>query len=319
MYPRNHDTRFAHDTPPVPGPRASRVPARASRPVLFACAALLLAAATFTGGCWPTPQGHPIIISARPASPDTITVSCDGAAHREIIEEIARHFGLRIDYPADLHGHTSIHLRDVTWRQIFKVTLSPVGYDFYERDGVIVIRPAEEIRALPPVAAEIALHHQTPAAVAAYLHRLDPVLAATVVATPTGIAYQVHPKQIEKISAEITRIDSPDVSLDKYARPARLPEALPDSLPPAPSAEAAKQPPTTEVFVAEHIDAFFIRPYLERELIPVPATRVLPDIRINALIVTAPEPFMPRLEAIVDYLDDPRWLETAAPPPATTP
>lgn len=324
MYPRNPDTCFAHDKPPVRRPHASRVPARAFRPGLFACVALPLAVATVGGGCWPTPKSHPIVLSAHSTSPDTVSISCDGTSHREIIEKVARHFSLRIDYPADLHGHTSIHLRDVTWRQIFKVTLAPVGYDFYERtDGVVVIRPTEEIRALPAVAAETALHHQTPVAVAAYLRRLDPILAATVVVTPNGITYSAHPQKLEKIRAEITRIDSPDVSLNRYTRPVFLPATIPEDLP-VPSRSLFMpgvklgESHTTEVFTLESVDAFLVRPYVERELTSFPGSRALPDLRVNALIVTAPESRLPRLEAIVRYLDDPRWYDET-PPPAPQP
>lgn len=98
------------------------------------------------------------------------------------------------------------------------------------------------------------------------------------------------------------------MSLDKFIHPTRSPESLPESIPPPPRARTANDPATTEIIVVKHIDAFLVRPILERELKGVPSARVRPDVRINALIITAPEAFIPLLAAIIDYLDDPRWL-----------
>jgi hypothetical protein len=272
------------------------------------CALLLSATATIVTGCWPTPRNNPVIIRSDPKPAETISVQCEGAELRLIADRIAQHLNLVIDYPNDLHGYSSVKLRDVTWRQAFKVIFSPVRYDFYERDGIIIIRSAEEIRALPPVTGNISLKHHSPAAVVAYLNRLHPEFGAAVSATETGVAYLIHPKRLHCLREEIVRIDSPEVSLQKKARPARLPETLPASLPPRPSHLSPADVLTTEVFVAEHIDVFLIRPILENELVGQSSAKVRPDVRINALIVTAPEPLMPRLQAVVEYLDDPRWI-----------
>ena len=262
------------------------------------------------GGCdpWSAPPSHPIHLTTVAGATDTISIQCEGGDIRDITTRVALHFGLSIDLPADLHGYTSLNLRDVTWRQLFKVVLTPVGYGFYSREGVIVIRTAEEIRALPAVTGQRPLRHQSPAAILAYLQRLDPDLAATAVATPEGIAYHVHPARSEAIQEEIARVDSPEISLDKFLRLTRLPEILPGSLPAPPPAQAATDPVTTEIMMMEDIDAFLIRPFLERELKHVRHARIRPDVTINAIIVTAPEVFMPRLRAIIEYLDDPRWL-----------
>ncbi len=286
--------------------RLPRALFRPSRPLL------LVAAAGLAGltGCQsdPTPASARSEVAIGPT--DGISIDWQDADLRELLERVGHQFGLRLDYPPDLEGRTSIRLRDVTWRQIFKVVLSPIGYDFYEDEGVVRIRPAEEIRALPPITLRVRLHHQSPDAVVRYLRRLDPALGALAVAEEDGVALVVHPTKAENIRAHIIRIDAPDARLGPDTPPPRLPATLPASLPPPPSDEALRASVTTEIFLLKHLHVFDLRSVLEMELAKSPHARVQPDVRVNLLVVTAPEAFMPRLRAIIEYLDDPRWLVT---------
>lgn len=56
---------------------------------------------------------------------------------RELLRDVAERFDLNLVIPDTLRGRTSLKLRDVTWEQILKVVLTPIGWA-HEIDGDIV-------------------------------------------------------------------------------------------------------------------------------------------------------------------------------------
>ena len=267
--------------------------------VLLGVALVLFPAA----GCRPHASTPSLITSG---SPDTISIQNTDVALDFLLTEVARHFSLTLDLPPELHGRTSMNFRDVTWRQIFKVTLSPVGYDFYEdQSGRVVVRSNEEIRRLPPITEHFSFSHQTPAAVQAYLTRFSPEIETRLL--DDRLSVTAHPQRMPALRSELRRIDQPDVSLTRYTRPVFLPAAIPN-IPEIPNTPVDRSTPlTTVVLMVEKIDAFHLAPYLRCEIEGIRGARVLPDVRTNALIVTSVESLESRLSAIVTYLDDEKW------------
>ena len=273
----------------------------------------LLLCSLLAAGCTPKPaRPGSLVVSTDVAG--TVSIDYPSTDLTKILKDVAAHFHLKLDGPYHLYGRTSLTLRDVTWRQIFEVTLAPVGYDFYERDGVVIVRPKAVIDALPDETRATAIKHQSVAAMIGYLNRL---YAGSLSFAPTeaGVVYRAHPRRLSRIATEIARVDQPGVVLKRFPRQPRLPERLPD-LAPVPLVDLGYPPGwsfalsdrlQTEVLTLEHIDPFLVKPYLDRELTTTKGNRVLPDILTNALIITAPEQAMPRLAAIVAYLDDKRW------------
>ena len=236
-------------------------------------------------------------------SPDTITIRNEDADVILLLSDVAREFSLTVDLPTDIHGRTSICLRDVTWRQIFKVILIPVGYDFYEdQSGRVVVRISEEIGQLPPITEQFAFRHQTPAAVQAYLARFSPEIETRLL--DDRLSVTAHPQRMPALRTELDRIDQPDVALGRYTRPVFLPATIRD-IPEIPNTPVDRSTPlTTVVLMVEKIDAFHLAPYLRREIEGIKGARVQFDVRTNSLIVTAVESLEPRLSAIVTYLDN---------------
>ncbi len=108
-----------------------------------------------------TPLAVPVaevapVVPAAPASAATDTLSVDFPDEdiRNILRNVADLFELNIVMPDTLVGRTSIKLRDVTWRQIFKVVLAPVGYTFIE-DGNIIKIVTNESLAQEPLGTDI--------------------------------------------------------------------------------------------------------------------------------------------------------------------
>lgn len=269
-------------------------------------------------GCWPDPPDPIPPLHPEAVPPETLSVDYPNADIRELLEALAPYFHLKLDLPNDLRGRTSIKLREVTWRQIFAVTLSPIDYDFYEANDTVFVRTKEEIAALPPVSTTITLQHQAPHATTAYLNRR---FRGRITFTPIhhGVAYTVSRKMQKEVETEIRRIDSPDTILNRFPKKPLLPKELPPlklaPLQPWEIGSETRHAVTTQIFIFNHIDAELAAPYIEKAAADKYARAVV-DIRVNALIVTAPESRMRTLEAIVAYLDDSRWYEpeSVAPP-----
>jgi len=85
---------------------------------------------------------------------DTLSVDFPDEDIRTILRNVADLFELNLVIPETLQGKTSIKLRDVTWRQIFEVILTPVGYTYAEQGPIIKIVSLESL-AQEPVNTEV--------------------------------------------------------------------------------------------------------------------------------------------------------------------
>lgn len=85
---------------------------------------------------------------------DTLSVDFPDEEIRTVLRNVADLFELNLVIPDTLQGKTSIKLRDVTWRQIFKVVLEPVGYTFIEDGNIIKVVTSESLN-LEPLSTEV--------------------------------------------------------------------------------------------------------------------------------------------------------------------
>jgi type IV pilus assembly protein PilQ len=89
-----------------------------------------------------------------PKAKDTLSVDFPDEDIRSILRNVADLFELNIVIPDTLQGRTSIKLRDVTWRQIFSVVLTPVNYTFIEEGNIIKVITVDSL-ALEPLTTEV--------------------------------------------------------------------------------------------------------------------------------------------------------------------
>jgi type IV pilus assembly protein PilQ len=103
--------------------------------------------------------------AAAPATRDKDTLSVDFPDEdiKTILRNVADLFELNLVVPDTLTGKTSIKLRDVTWRQIFQVVLSPVGYTYIEEGNIIKI-VSNELLNQEPGATEVFILNNAKAA-----------------------------------------------------------------------------------------------------------------------------------------------------------
>lgn len=111
---------------------------------------------------------------------DTLSVDFPDEDIRNILRNVADLFELNLVVPDTLQGRTSIKLRDVTWRQIFHVVLSPVNFTYIE-DGNIIKIVSNDSLLQEPLTTEVFIINYAPAA------ELSPALAPLVNSTGASI------------------------------------------------------------------------------------------------------------------------------------
>jgi type IV pilus assembly protein PilQ len=85
---------------------------------------------------------------------DLISVDFPNEEIRTILRNVADMFELNLVVPETLQGRTSIKLRNVTWRQIFREVLIPVGYTFMEDENIIRV-VSQDVLAQEPNVTEV--------------------------------------------------------------------------------------------------------------------------------------------------------------------
>ena len=116
----------------------------------------------------PVDPAPAVVIKDDPAQPAVVTKGRDQAGRdtlsvdfpdediRNILRNVADLFELNLVIPETLQGKASIKLRDVSWRQIFEVVLSPVGFTYIEEGNIIKIVSNESLLQ-EPVSTEVFL------------------------------------------------------------------------------------------------------------------------------------------------------------------
>jgi type IV pilus secretin PilQ/predicted competence protein len=158
---------------------------------------------TSSGGAAPTKSG---------SGHDTLSVDFPDEEIRNILRNVAELFDLNLVIPDTLQGKTSVKLHDVTWRQIFQVVLTPVGYSFVE-DGNIIKIVSNDSLTQEPVGTEIFVINYAKAS------DIQPTLASLVDAAAGGkividartnsLVITERPSRMKRIRPVIDQLDRP--------------------------------------------------------------------------------------------------------------
>lgn len=150
----------------------------------------------------------PITLSNK--AKDTLSVDFPDEDIRTILRNVADLFELNLVIPETLQGKTSIKLRDVTWRQIFQVTLNPAGYTFIEDGNIIKIVTAESLN-LEPVSTDVYVINYARAE--DIRKTVEPLIDAAgggrliVDARSNALVISERPTRMQRIRAIIDRLD----------------------------------------------------------------------------------------------------------------
>lgn len=139
---------------------------------------------------------------------DTLSVDFPDEDLKTILRNVGDLFELNLVVPDTLVGKTSIKLRDVTWRQIFHVVLTPVGYSYIEEGNIVKI--VNEKQNDEPVVTEVFILNNAKAS------EIKPIIDGLITAKDGKIVTDVRsnslviteqPSKLKRISLLIEQLD----------------------------------------------------------------------------------------------------------------
>jgi type IV pilus assembly protein PilQ len=143
---------------------------------------------------------------------DTLSVDFPNEDIRTILRNVADLFELNLVIPDTLQGKASIKLRDVTWRQIFQVVLTPAGYTFIEESNIIKVVSLESLQQEPVTTEVFILNYAKADEIQS---SVTPLIDATaggksqVDKRANALIITERPTRIKRISAILTSLDMP--------------------------------------------------------------------------------------------------------------
>ncbi len=141
---------------------------------------------------------------------DTLSVDFPDEEIRTILRNVADLFELNLVIPDTLQGRTSLKLREVTWRQIFQVILSPIGYTFVEDGNIIKVVSQDSLQA-EPVSTEIFIINYAKAddIVKTITTLIDPAAGGKIIVDQRSNALVVteRPSRMGRIRPIIEKLD----------------------------------------------------------------------------------------------------------------
>ena len=141
---------------------------------------------------------------------DTLSVDFPDEDIKTILRNVADLFELNLVVPDTLVGKTSIKLRDVSWRQIFQVVLSPVGFTYIEEGNIIKIVSNELMQSEPGTTEVFILNNAKAADIKPTIDGLiDAAKGGKIVvdARSNALVITEKPSQLKRISTIIQQLD----------------------------------------------------------------------------------------------------------------
>ncbi len=179
----------------------------------FITAALFLAASTAalpaqtTGGATGEETGTGV---TGEKGRETLSVDFPNAEIRTILRNIADLYDLNLVIPETLEGRASLKLRDVTWKQIFDVLLSPVNYTYVTDGTIIKIVSVESLNVEPAETKIFILNYARASEIAPTIQSIiEPAKGGKLQVDNRSNALVVteRPKRLEKVEEIVLRLD----------------------------------------------------------------------------------------------------------------
>lgn len=147
---------------------------------------------------------------------ETLSVDFPDEEIRSVLRIVADLFDLNLVIPQELVGRASITLHDVTWRQVFDVVLSPVGFTYIEDGNIIKVVSLESLTLEPPVTTVVILDYAQANDV---LPTIEPLVnpqnggRVQVDKRSNSLVITERPTQLRRIESIIDALDKPNVQV----------------------------------------------------------------------------------------------------------
>jgi type IV pilus assembly protein PilQ len=144
------------------------------------------------------------------SSKETLSVDFPNAEIRTILRNIADLFELNLVIPEGLQGRASLKLRDVTWKQIFDVLLTPVGYTYVTDGNIIKVVSIESLNVEPAETRIFPLNYARAGDIASTVTSMVEAAKGGKVQVDVRsntLVVTERPKRLEKVDEIIRRLD----------------------------------------------------------------------------------------------------------------
>lgn len=180
---------------------------------------LLLVAAAVATPLMAQTEATPPETAAQPTSAvalsekkDLISVDFPNEEIRTILRNVADLFELNLVVPETLQGRTSIKLRNVTWRQIFREVLTPIGYTVLEDENIIRVVSRDTLAAEPTTTEVVVLNYSRASEILPTISSMvdtSELVKGKIQVDQRGNALVIteRPSRLEKIKPIIARLD----------------------------------------------------------------------------------------------------------------
>ena len=158
------------------------------------------------------PDGSLLDSEALLSEMDTISVDFPNEEIRTVLRNVADLYMLNLVVPETLQGTTSIKLRDVSWRQIFKVVLDPVGYTYTEKGNIIEVVSKEALNFEPPITDIFLLNYADANSIANTIRSMIDETAGgrvQVDSRTNGLIVTERESKMDNIRTVVERLDKP--------------------------------------------------------------------------------------------------------------
>lgn len=143
---------------------------------------------------------------------DLISVDFPNEEIRTILRNVADLFELNLVVPETLQGRTSIKLRNVTWRQIFREVLTPINYTVLEDENIIRVVSRDTLEAEPTTTEVVVLNYSRASEILPTISSMvdtSDLVKGKIQVDQRGNALVIteRPSRLEKIKPIIARLD----------------------------------------------------------------------------------------------------------------
>lgn len=128
-----------------------------------------------------------------------------------IISLVAEKLNLNVVVPPEeaLLSELDLRLVDVTWEQVFHVTLAQVGYGYINADGIVLVRSLDQINEVPDVSRVFQVKYSEAESIATLLKEQSGVKRVVTDSRSNVVIVTGNPSRFAEIKALIETLDRP--------------------------------------------------------------------------------------------------------------
>ena len=147
------------------------------------------------------------------AASSRVSLTVQDRPARSVLLDLGKRFGANIALPADLHGFVTVSLHEVTLDQALTAVLTPLGFGFSHKNGIIVVfrssaAPAAESAGIAPASAVLQVTFIAPDRAASALRNLFPEAVIRADHAANAVIVTASQSDVQAIRSVLQNLDA---------------------------------------------------------------------------------------------------------------